>query len=322
MATAANASRPPTTPPDLADVRGQSSARNALVTAAAGGHALLLLGPPGCGKTMLAERLHGLLPPMAEAEALVVAIHQSLAGQAIDPLSYRVRPLRRPHHTSTMMALAGGGNPLRPGEISLAHCGVLLLDELPEFARPCLEALREPIESGEIHLARVHGSEVLPARFLLVATMNPCPCGRTLQSTPPCRCSTERIASYRGRLSQPLLDRIDLWVSMRAVDHAHLNAPPAEATATLAPRVWRARALQQARQGGLNAQLALPELLGVSAMSRSAAACWQALGKTHQMSARGMHRLLAVARTLADLEQASSVEDAQLFQAAQWRQVF
>ena len=293
--------------PDLADVRGQPRARRALEIAAAGGHSLLMIGPPGSGKSMLAQRLPGILPPMAEDEALETAAVRSLAGRGFRVEEWRQRPFRSPHHTASAMALVGGGGRPRPGEISLAHNGVLFLDELPEFDRAVLEVLREPIESGHILISRAARQSEFPARFQLVAAMNPCPCGHLGDPAVTCRCTVERIATYRGRISGPLLDRIDLHVEVPRVTHSELaRGSPAEPSSAVARRVAAARGVQLERQGCANHRLDGPAMLE---SVRADAASLELLAAAMQrlaLSARAFHRVLRVARTIADL--AGSVE--------------
>ncbi|MCC6869009.1 MAG: YifB family Mg chelatase-like AAA ATPase [Burkholderiales bacterium] len=307
---------------DLVDVRGQAQAKRALEVAAAGGHSLLLAGPPGSGKSMLAQRLPGLLPPLAAAESLEVASIASVAGRFL-PETWGQRPFRSPHHTASAAALVGGGGDPRPGEVSLAHHGVLFLDELPEWDRRVLEGLREPLESGVIHISRAARHATFPAQFQLVAAMNPCPCGWQGDASARCLCTGEQVRRYRSRVSGPLLDRIDLRLDVRAVSMADLAAPSnadrAESSAAVRERVAAARARQHARQRKANARLGPAEIALHCAVDAPTQAL---LGKAMErlaFTARGYHRVLKVARTIADLDGAVTIAPLHVAEALGYR---
>lgn len=290
---------------DLADVRGQLQARRALEIAAAGGHHLLLSGPPGTGKTMLAARLPGILPPLGESEALESCAVRSVAGMPVDLTRWRERPFRAPHHTSSAVALVGGGSQPQPGEISLAHHGVLFLDELPEFSRHVLEVLREPLESGEIVISRALRKACYPARFQLVAAMNPCPCGYAGDPDGSCRCTPDQIARYRARISGPLLDRIDLSVEVPRVPLSELTGggeSTPESSAVVRERVAAARQQALVRSGIPNAELSTRDLECACALGPRERGWFERALEQLKLSARSYHRILRVARTIADLD--------------------
>jgi magnesium chelatase family protein len=318
--------RPPVLPalaaaplPDLSDVHGQALPKRALEVAAAGGHNLLMVGPPGTGKSMLAQRLPGLLPPLSPDEALEAAAVQSVGAQ-LDPAAWLRRPFRSPHHSASSVALVGGGSPPRPGEISLAHQGVLFLDELPEFPRAALEALREPLETGRVHIARAARSAEFPARFQLVAAMNPCPCGHLGNPLRACRCGPEQVQRYRARLSGPFLDRIDLCVEVPVIPPAELaDASPGEASRRVAERVAKARELSLLRQGVVNAQLDTAQLAQHAQPTPEALALLQRASGRLGWSGRAYHRCLRLARTLADLAGHGQIETADVAEAVQLR---
>ena len=319
---------------DLADVRGQDAAKRALEIAAAGGHNLLLVGPPGAGKTMLARRLPGLLPPLDLDEALEVARVRSVAGLVVDDPTDRAPPFRAPHHSISYAGLVGGGSPLRPGELSLAHRGVLFLDEMPEYSRNALEVLRQPLEEGAVSLARANGSIAFPAQVLLLATMNACPCGRLGDGSDACLCDQAAIARYRGKVSGPLLDRVDLRVEVAPVDVNELGLAPdlevrvsgvsPESTVQVAGRVHAARSRQALRFAGvpgisLNCRMNqamtrthVPLNAAVRAMLRVAV-------RRAGLSARGLDRVLRVARTIADLDASEGAEIHHVAEALQYR---
>jgi magnesium chelatase family protein len=288
--------------PDLADVRGQGYAKRALEIAAAGGHSLLMVGPPGTGKSMLASRLPGLLPPMTDEEALEAAALRSLAAVGFRVGEWRERPFRAPHHSASSVALVGGGGNPRPGEISLAHRGVLFLDELPEFDRRVLEVLREPLESGRVSISRAVRKVEFPARFQLVAAMNPCPCGYLGHYAGTCRCTPDQVARYRGKLSGPLLDRIDIHIEVPAVPQEELLAQgDGEPSAAVRARVSDARERQLTRQAKANAELGSKEVERHCRTDAAGTTLLKAAIARLGLSARAYHRVLKLARTIADL---------------------
>ncbi len=314
--------------PDLADIKGQESAKRALEIAAAGGHNLLMTGPPGAGKSMLASRLPGILPPLTPAEALEVSMIHSLAGTLEEGGILRARPFRDPHHSASLPALIGGGPRARPGEVSLAHLGVLFLDELPEFSRPTLEALRQPMETGRAVIARVASHATWPARFQLVAAMNPCRCGYLGDAALACTRAPRCAADYQGKLSGPLYDRMDIHIEVPAVEVADLGLPPgAESSADIAKRVARARDIQAQRfeaeapgqglrtnaeaDGELLERIAAPDAPGRALLMEAA--------EKMRLTARGYHRVLRVARTLADLDGCGGVKRIHIAEAASYR---
>jgi magnesium chelatase family protein len=308
--------------PDMREVRGQAQARRALEIAAAGGHHLLLSGPPGCGKTLLATRLPGLLPEASEAEALETAAVASVGGRGLDPACWRERPFRAPHHTASAIALAGGGSDPRPGEISLAHNGVLFLDELPEWGRAALEVLREPLESGVVTISRAARQVEFPARFQLVAAMNPCPCGWAGDLSGRCRCTADQIERYRARISGPLLDRIDLHVEVPRLPPSELrpDAPPGECSASIRARVEAAREIQRRRGGRPNARLSQAATAEACRLRPADQALLERAVESLSLSARSVHRILRVARTIADLAGCDAIATVHLTEALGYRQ--
>ncbi|MFZ9686029.1 MAG: YifB family Mg chelatase-like AAA ATPase, partial [Gemmobacter sp.] len=316
---------PPPAGRDLADVKGQERARRALEIAAAGRHHLLMVGSPGSGKSMLAARLPGILPPLSPAEALETSMIHSLAGLIAEGGISRARPFREPHHTASMAAIIGGGRGAKPGEVSLAHNGVLFLDELPEFARPVLETLRQPVETGEVVVARANAHVRYPCRFLLVAAANPCRCGHLADAARACGRAPHCGEDYMGRISGPLLDRFDLRIEVPPVDWQDLALPATgEGSATVAARVLAARARQTRRfegrgglrvnadaEGALLEEIAEPDAEGREMIARAA--------ERFGLTARGYHRVLRVARTIADLDQSSAVRRPHVAEALSFR---
>ncbi len=307
--------------PDFAEVKGQAQAKRALELAAAGGHSALMVGPPGTGKTMLASRFAGILPPMTDAEALEAAAVQSLGGRfRVD--QWKMRPYRAPHHTASGVALVGGGGNPRPGEISLAHHGVLFLDELPEFDRSVLEVLREPLESGRITISRAARQADFPAEFQLIAAMNPCPCGFLGHFNNKCRCTPDQIARYRGKISGPLLDRIDLQIDVPAVPQLELvKAAAGESSTAIRARVARAREMQIARQGKPNAKLGPKDIDVFCKPDANGEDLLRSAITRMGLSARAYHRVLKVARTIADLAGKPSIGSAEIAEAIQYRKM-
>jgi magnesium chelatase family protein len=308
--------------PDMQDVFGQHKARRALEIAAAGAHNLLMVGPPGTGKSMLASRLPTIQPAMEESEAMETASVLSISHSGFNPLSWGVRPFRSPHHTASGVALVGGGAQPMPGEISLAHNGVLFLDELPEFSRSVLDVLREPMETGTITVSRAARQAEFPSRFQLVAAMNPCPCGYHTDPEIACRCGADQILRYQSRISGPFLDRIDIHISLQreaksltAVGSVSQN----ECSAIIRQRVAAARRLQVSRQHKPNASLGAKELLRTMALSPSCAQLFHEASKSLKLSLRAQHRLLRVARTIADLEGREGVGEQDLAEALTYR---
>jgi magnesium chelatase family protein len=305
--------------PDLADVRGQYLARRALEIAAAGGHDLMFEGPPGSGKTMLARRMPGILPPLTDEDALECALVHG-AVRALDPSRLRIPPFRSPHHTASPIGLTGGGNPIRPGEISLAHKGVLFLDELPEFSREALEVLREPMEERVVHITRAGRVRTLPAHVLVIGAMNPCVCGFHGMLDGRCRCTPAQVDRYRSRISGPLLDRFDLRVRLKAVKSSDLfDEKPGESSAAVRERVVAARVRQCERSHALNADLRDSDVIRSAALGSAEWAFYRRLVESVGLSGRGTRRLLRVSRTIADLEGVASVGEIHLSEALAFR---
>jgi magnesium chelatase family protein len=309
--------------PDMADVLGQESAKHAMVIAAAGGHNLLLIGPPGTGKSMLAQRLPGILPPMQEQQALETASVYSISQQGFDSQRWQQRPFRAPHHTVSAVALVGGGSNPRPGEITLAHNGVLFLDELPEFQRRVLEVLREPMETGCIHISRAARQVSYPARFQLIAAMNPCPCGYHGDPSGTCNCSADQIQRYRQRLSGPLLDRIDMQLQVPRVPLSLLNKEQrnTECSASMRQRVLAAYAIQEQRAGKANARLEVSELNRYCVLDADCHDLMQLAEQRLGLSHRAYHRILKISRTIADLDNSAAIRPEHLQEAIGYRQL-
>jgi magnesium chelatase family protein len=308
--------------PDLADVKGQAHAKRALEIAAAGGHSLLMIGPPGTGKSMLAARLPGLLPPMTEAEALEAAAMQSLGEKGFQASNWMRRPYRAPHHTASAVALVGGGSDPRPGEISLAHHGVLFLDELTEFDRHVLEVLREPLESGRVAISRAARQVEFPARFQFIAAMNPCPCGYLGHYLGRCHCTPDQVLRYRGKVSGPLQDRIDIQIEVPALPPEHFEQTAgSESSKTVCERTWAARGHMLERQGKENAQLIAGEVDEYCVPSAEGSLLLRRAVSRLGLSARAYHRILKVARTIADIAGQQGIAAAHIAEAIQYRRV-
>jgi len=307
--------------PDLSDVRGQFQAKRALLIAAAGSHSLLMIGPPGCGKSMLAQRLPGLLPRLADDEALDCAAIASVSSTGFRMGSFGRRPFRSPHHTASAVSLVGGGSHARPGEISLAHHGVLFLDELPEFDRQVLEALREPLEAGVVRVARAAAHADYPAEFQLIAAMNPCPCGHLGDPAGNCRCTPAQIQRYRARISGPLLDRLDMHVQVPRIEVSDFDdrVGRGEPSKVVAVRVATARSLQLARQGRCNARLTDAQVQQCCTLQPRARALLDRTMKHLRFSGRTRQRILKLARTIADLDGQETIADTHVSEAVMLR---
>lgn len=322
VATPFTASAPPSISADLSDVRGQNRAKRALEIAASGEHSLLFIGPPGTGKTMLASRLPSILPPMTEQEALEAAAVLSITGKAFNHTLWQIRPFRSPHHTASSVALVGGGSPPKPGEISLAHHGVLFLDELPEFNRTVLEALREPLESGHITISRASYQSQFPAKFQFIAAMNPCPCGHLGNLNAHCQCTKDQIQRYQNRISGPLLDRMDIHIEVPSLPKgvfSQTQKNTAETSANVAVRVLNSRQRQYKRQNKSNAHLAGQEIIKFCKVSADDQILLDQAMEHFGLSARAYHRILKVARTIADLADSEIIRTEHLTESLSYR---
>lgn len=324
LASAAAFSSPVRPPcPDFSEVKGQLLAKRGLEIAAAGGHNLLMIGPPGSGKSMLAERFPGILPSMSEEEARQSAAVWSVSDLGFDASAWGMRPFRAPHHSASAAALVGGGSSPKPGEVSLAHEGVLFLDELPEFDRRVLDMLREPMETGVMRIARAQRRLQFPARFQLLAAMNPCPCGYLGHPKIPCRCTPTQTERYRARVSGPFLDRVDIFVEVGALPVQDLaGAAPEEKSESIRGRVAKARKLQMARRGCANARLSTKEIESDARLAPEARKMLLSACERFSFSGRGYARTLKVARTVADLSESFATETAHLAEALQFRAFF
>jgi len=309
--------------PDMADVKGQPQAKRALEVAASGGHSALLIGPPGTGKSMLASRLPGILPDLSQSEALESAVIRSVADGFVDQQHWQQRSYRSPHHSCSAVAMVGGGSNPRPGEISMAHNGILFLDELTEFQRNALEQLREPLETGQIHIARASQSVTYPAKFQLIAACNPCPCGYLGDGTERCQCSLSKIERYRHKLSGPMLDRIDIHLQLSRISPAKLRARNLneEGSQQIRQRVKRTRQLQHSRQHNLNCDLSADEFQQHCRLSNEDYQFLDAVADKLHLSARAYHRILRIARTIADMAQAADIEKSHLAEAISYRRL-
>jgi magnesium chelatase family protein len=307
--------------PDLADVRGQHHARRALEIAAAGGHSLLMLGPPGTGKSLLASRLPGILPEMTEAEALQAAAIASISRLPVDVRGWKRRAFRAPHHTASAAALVGGGSNPQPGEISLAHHGVLFLDELPEFNRQVLEVLREPLESGRIMISRATRQTEFPARFQLIAAMNPCKCGWLGDPSGRCHCTSEQVQRYRNRISGPLLDRIDMHVEVPRLSFEEIQGQKGRCSAIVRERVTTTREIQLQRNNTLNSQLTHQQIDDVCTLKKTDRLLLQQAMEKLQLSARAYHRILKLARTIADMDASENITTQHVTESINYRKL-